>query len=287
VALLVLHSASHLTERYSVHILPVPPAGIELVTALKENSINFAVSRPNIIWTINLLVVSFDPFYLPGVSTCTLCKWHGDSVVGAFARQRAAKPRDRGSISNWVRSFTVLRNVKTRSEGPPRCGLFLRCQKRPEHLVPRLWMSVAIPLIRHTPSWRGLGQYVSLFLLSGFYGRNMLFWRMMQKVQGLSAASPRRCTYKAGDTLSSRHVTSCDVTVGDTLSSRHVSSSDGKAGDIITLRELMWCYGRGHYPHVTWTHVMLRLGTHCHDVTWAHVMLRPGTLLTLRELMSC
>ena len=49
-----------------------------------------------------------------------------------------------------------------------------------------------------------------------------------------------QCDVKAGDTLSSRHVSSCDVNAGDTLSSRHVSSCDIKAGDtILTSRELM------------------------------------------------
>ena len=57
----------------------------------------------------------------------------------------------------------------------------------------------------------------------------------------LSSRHVSSCDVKAGDTLSSRHVSSCDVKTGDTLSSRHVSSCDVKAGDTLSSRHVSSC----------------------------------------------
>ena len=76
---------------------------------------------------------------------------------------------------------------------------------------------------------------------------------------------------KAGNTLSSRHVSSCDVKSGDTLSSRHVSSCDVNAcswdvrGELtlnsmahihtsvtlLTSRDLAWSSGRLKCQHAS------------------------------------
>jgi len=69
----------------------------------------------------------------------------------------------------------------------------------------------------------------------------MLFaLNLRHKISASSRGAAIRQVSKAGDTLSSRHVSSCDVKARDTISSRHVSSCDVKTGDtILTSRELM------------------------------------------------
>jgi len=105
---------------------------------------------------------------------------------------------------------------------------------------------------------------------------------------------------EAGDTLSSRHVSSCDVTYEVGMWRR--------GHTILTSRELMWCYVWSwdvkpgtHYPHVTWAHVMLRMKLGCEagdtlssrhvsscNVTYEVGMWSRGhTILRSRELMWC
>jgi hypothetical protein len=67
-------------------------------------------------------------------------------------------------------------------------------------------------------------------------------WSHLISIKPRTLSSRHVRSHKAGDTLSSRHVSSCDVKAGDTLSSRYVSSCDVKAGDtILTSRDLVWC----------------------------------------------